>query len=327
MKLLKLGALTSRLPNGVTRTAGRTGFLAKKHSPVILFTAGVVGVVTTVVLASKATLHLDEVLNESTEEQNRVHDAFNDDTGDNKNYNDPDKYKRDIFTIRAATAGKLARLYLPAVIVGMVSIAALTGSHVILTRRNFGLSAAFAGLDKAYHEYRRRVSSEFGEEKERELFYGVETQTVTETVVNEDGTTSVVEKQVKVLNKDAKGLYTFWFDEVNSDNWSREPLQNRVFLNCQLDAANYVLKSRGYLFLNEVLIMLGLDPVPHGQIVGWLHGADQDGTGDGYVDFGFFIANGEVGAMNWINGYSTGVRLDFNVQGNILQKFTEKINK
>ena len=54
--------LMMKLPPAVTRKAGRVALLASKNSPEILFGAGVVGVVGTVVLACRATLKVSDVL-------------------------------------------------------------------------------------------------------------------------------------------------------------------------------------------------------------------------------------------------------------------------
>ena len=48
------------IKNVVTSKVGRQLLVAQKHSPAVLFAAGVVGVVGTVVLASRATLKLNE---------------------------------------------------------------------------------------------------------------------------------------------------------------------------------------------------------------------------------------------------------------------------
>ena len=48
--------------NALTSKVGRQILTARKHSPAILFVAGTVGIVATVVVASRATLKSDEVL-------------------------------------------------------------------------------------------------------------------------------------------------------------------------------------------------------------------------------------------------------------------------
>lgn len=321
MNFLKLSSIASKLPDGVTRAIGAAGLISRKHSPVVLLSAGVVGVVATVVLASKATLEVEQVLTENEKERLWRQAAI--DAKDTQNY-DLDALQRDLNRLKYRTAGQIGRLYAPAVAVGVVSIVCLTGSHWIMTKRNFNLTAAYVGIEEAFKRYRKQVSDELGPEREREFYYGVETKMVKETLA--DG--SVVEREVKVLPKDgAKSPYTFMFCEMNSDEWKPESLSNRTFLNCQQDLANQWLRSRGYVFLNEVLRMLRMDPTPEGQLVGWVWDADKTGAGDGIIDFGIFYANDDAQIQRWINGDASGVRLEFNVDGPIYKHFFEKARK
>ena len=78
---------------------------------------------------------------------------------------------------------------------------------------------------------------------------------------------------------------------------------------------NNLLKSRGYLFLNEVYEALGFPITKAGQVVGWLYRPDNP-NGDNYVDFGIFNLQSEK-ACDFVNGYERSLVLDFNVDGNI----------
>jgi hypothetical protein len=60
------------------------------------------------------------------------------------------------------------------------------------------------------------------------------------------------------------------FDEQRSPNWSPDSDINELFLRCQKNYANDLLKIRGHLFLNDVYDMLGLTRTAKGQLVGWL---------------------------------------------------------
>lgn len=105
--------------------------------------------------------------------------------------------------------------------------------------------------------------------------------------------------------------YTFIFDE-KSAGWVEADESNRFFLLRMQEYAYEKLKAKGYLFLNDVLDMLGLPRTKAGQIIGWLYG--DKSTGDQYVDFGIFKNN----SPKALNG---GIVLNFNVDGNILNRF------
>ena len=86
----------------------------------------------------------------------------------------------------------------------------------------------------------------------------------------------------------------------------------------QQSYATEKLKAQGYLFLNDVYDMLGMRRTKYGQVVGWIY--DENNTiGDNCVDFDLFSSRNE----NFINGNETSVLLDFNVDGNILDRLED----
>jgi len=157
------------IPLAVTRAVGNTTLITKQHSPAILFGVGVVGFGATVVMACKATLKVEEVL---VDAQKTTQDIK---TTQHTNYSDSDR-RQDLAVHYLHTSVRLVRLYGPAVAVGTISVAALTGSHHILSKRNAALTAAYSALAEGFAEYRKRVVKEYGEDKDREFRYGTETR-------------------------------------------------------------------------------------------------------------------------------------------------------
>ncbi len=298
----------SAIKDLVTSKAGIQMLKAQKHAPVILFAAGVTGVVGTVVLACRATLKLDEVLEESEKQINRVNLNY----GIAPNYTE-EMLKRDKAVIVIKTATKIAKMYAPAVVVGVAAIAALTGSHVILTKRYLSTSAALAGAAKALDAYRAKVIDTYGIDKDVEFMYGTEDVEIEE--VGKDG--EVKTKKGKKVGTDSLSQYAVLFDEVNSSEWSKEPNYNQMFIAAQQQYANDRLRTRGYVFLSDVLEGLGLPVTKASRVVGWVAG-----HGDDYIDFGIFKGRLEP-KTRFVNGDEKSVWLDFNVMGNILEIFEE----
>ncbi len=286
------------IKNAVTSKVGRQILFAQKNSPTLLFVGGVAGVVTTTVLACKATLKLDEVLQEAEKDRHLA------ETMDHPMYDEEDR-KSDLFKIKMRTAGKITRLYSPAIAVGVVSVAMLTGSHVALTRRNTAVMAAYTALDRGFKEYRQRVRDEFGDEKDLEFRHG--STTTKELVVASDGTTKEIEH--KVAPPDVPSIYARFFDETSS-SWSRNPGYNQIFLNCQQNYANDLLRARGHVFLNEVYDMLGLERSKAGAVVGWILTKD----GDNFIDFGIYDQDSDR-KRRFVNYDERSILLDFNVDG------------
>lgn len=287
------------IKNGVTSKVARQILVTKKNSPTIMFAGGVVGVVATTVLACKATLKLEEILDDAE----KYHISANE--LQNVKYSEADR-KKDHVLIYIRTVAKVTKLYAPAVGVGVLSIGALTGSHVALTRRNVALTAAYSVLDKGFTEYRARVREEYGIEKEEEIHY----KSLQREVVAKD---EIPSKEIQRLGDSSR--YARFFDEYAKE-WVRNPEYNLVFLKCQQNYANDMLRSRGHIFLNEVYDMLGLERSNAGAVVGWV--ISKDG-GDNYVDFGIFDA-GKERSRAFVNGLETSILLDFNVDGVIYDK-------
>ena len=302
--------------NTMSRSLHRVGFKLKKHSPEILVGAGIVGVVTSGVMACKATTKLDEILEEPKEKIEKIHELMEnpDMVPEGKEYTEEDG-KKDLTIMYTQSALKVAKLYAPAVAVGTISIAAILGGHHILRKRNFALAAAYATIDKGFKEYRGRVIERFGEELDKELKYNLKAKEIEETVVNEDGTETTVKKTVNVANLSDYSDYAKFFDD-GCNGWTKDPEFNLMFLKDQQRYANDLLKSKGHLFLNEVYDMLGIQRTQAGQIVGWIYD-EKHPVGDNFVDFGIYNVYNEAN-RNFVNGYERTILLDFNVDGDIL---------
>lgn len=304
-----------QIVNTMTRSLHRVGFKFKKHSPEILVGAGIVGVVTSGVMACKATTKLDEILEEPKEKIEKIHELMEnpDMVPEGKEYTEEDG-KKDLTIMYVQSAVKVAKLYAPAVILGTASIAAIVGGHHILRKRNVALAAAYATIDKGFKEYRGRVIERFGEELDKELKYNIKAKEIEETIVNEDGTETTVKKTVNVANPSQVSDYARFFDD-GCTGWTKDPEFNLMFLKDQQRYANDLLESRGHLFLNEVYDMLGIPRTTAGAVVGWIYDK-KNPIGDNEVDFGIYDLYDEK-KRDFVNGYERTILLDFNVDGEI----------
>lgn len=285
---------------------GRQILKVQKHSPTLLFGVGVVGFAATVVLACRATLKLEEILEEA---QTDIEKARSLHQSNHPDYSETD-YHKDLTLVYAKAAIKLSKVYGPAILTGIAAISSFTGSHLILNKRNVALTAAYAGLEKAFNEYRKKVVQELGEDRERELRYSA----VEKKFIEKDKSGKEVEKVEKVIDPNSISPYARFFDEL-SPSWSKNPEVNLMFLRCQQNYANDKLHAQGHLFLNEVYDMLGIERTGAGAVVGWVIGKDSDN----FVDFGIYDRNSDVKRM-FVNGYEPGILLDFNVDGVIYDK-------
>ena len=288
--------------NGASRIIGRCGLVASKYAPEILTGVGVVGVVSTAVLASKATLGLSDVVDEAKKDLAAIESVRG-----REDYSEQMRAK-DIAIVYVRTARSVTALYAPTLIAGAITIGCFLGSTKILRSRNAALAAAYKMLDAQYKKYRQRVREDHGDEVERSYHLGAK---LGEVEVIEDGK-AVTLKDETVFDSNSPSVYARFFDETSTE-WERDADYNLTFLKFKQSQLNDKLRQRGHMFLNEVYDELGLKRSTAGQVVGWLY---EEGQGDHYIDFGIYdLFNDRKRAF--VNGVEKSILLDFNVDGPI----------
>ena len=309
--------MKTELISKVSRSLHKAGFKFKKHSPEILAVTGVIGIVTSAVMACKATTKVNDIVDEAKETIDKIHESV----GKGLHTSDGEEYteeiaKKDLTITYVQTGLKFVKLYGPSVALGIASIGCMLGSNHILRKRNIALAAALTNVATSFKEYRGRLVDRFGKDLDRELRFGIKAKEVEETVTDEDGKETTVKKTVEVVDPNtAHSIYSIVFCEGNT-GWTRNAELNKVFLIQQQNYANDKLKMNGILTLNEVYDMVGAPRTAYGQIAGWVY-TDDSSIGDNFVDFGIFDVNNEK-ACDFINGREKSIILDFNCIGNIL---------
>lgn len=121
---------------------------ASKKSPEILTGIGIAGMITTTVLAVKATPKALELIENEKESKKE-------DSDDKPGLN-------------AVEVVKVAwKPYIPAAITGVVSVACLIGASSVSARRNAALATAYQLSTNALTEYKEKVVETIGEKKEK----------------------------------------------------------------------------------------------------------------------------------------------------------------
>ena len=112
-----------------SRMFHRTGLKIKKHSPEILLAGGVVGIVTSSVMACKATLKVNDVLGEAKQQVDTIHEVLeNPEFAEDYSAEDG---KKDLAIVYVQTGIKLVKLYGPSVLLGIASLGCIIGSNRI----------------------------------------------------------------------------------------------------------------------------------------------------------------------------------------------------
>ena len=303
----------------VTRNLHKVGLAVNKRSPEILLVLGIGAGIGAAVLACKATLKVNAVTEKTKENIDTIHEAIESGvTNAGEEYTEQDG-KKDLTIVYAQTGIELAKLYGPAVGLGLLSITSILAGHNIMHKRNVALAAAYTIVDNNFKDYRGRVVERFGKELDRELRYNIKAVEVEETIVDEKGKEKTIKKTIEVteLGLESYSDYAKFFDE-GSAFWSSSPEYNLMFLKRQQDWANKRLRERGYLYLNEVYEQLGIMQTEAGNKVGWVYN-EQNPNGDNAVDFFIYELHRERNRA-FVNGYEAVILLDFNVDGYIDDK-------
>jgi hypothetical protein len=195
----------------------------KRNSSTILTCVGGVGVVATAVMAVKATpkalLLLDKAKKEKGAELTKVE--------------------------KVQTAGLT---YIPAVLVGVSTIACIFGANVLNKRQQAALMSAYALLDNSYKDYKKKVEELYGEDAN---------ERISEEIVKDK-----YEEEEKIEVEDNKQLF---YDDY-SGRYFESTMED--VLRAELEI-NKLLCVCGGAYLNEFYDALGIPPVDYGEHMGW----------------------------------------------------------
>ena len=220
MKLPKLNL--SKVAKNMQHTLG-------KYSPQILTGIGVAGMITTVVLAVKATPKALELIEDKKEEL-------------------------DAGKLTVVDTVKVAwKPYVPAVVTGVLSTVCIIGGNAVGTRRTAALAAAYKISETALHEYKDAIVETVGEEKAKEIKEKV--------AQNKLDKNPVVEKQIIVTNKG-----TFLCYDSLSGRYFQSDIE--TIRKAQNDINDYLF-SEDYASLNMFYDFLGLEHTRLGAELGW----------------------------------------------------------
>lgn len=298
----------------IANSIKRSRMSIEKYSPEILMAAGLVGFGFTLVSVCKATIKAQDLLNNHKETVEHIHEVMESEeyeqAREEGEYTE-ETFRRDLTIATVQTGVKIVKTYAPAMILGIGSAACVLGSHHILRTRNIALAAAYATIDSAFGNYRKRVIDKFGEEIDKEFKYGIKAVEIEETVTDEKGKEKTVKKTVEMVEKPSE--YAKFFD-ASCKGWDKNPEYNLTYLRgVEAHFTNKLKYGReGRVFLNDVYDYLGIDRTKAGQIIGWVYDPENP---DKEIDFGLYKTNRANQAF--VNGYEPVVLLDFNVDGEI----------
>lgn len=211
------------------------------HSPTILTGVSVVAAAATVYAASKASFNLGK----EVEVRNRQELEYNDDPNFVQTPRELAEYLHQ--------SGQWKE-YLPAVGLGLLTVAAIVGSDKIHRNRQAGITAAFALTQRSYLEYREKVIEKLGERKHQQILAEVAQDRVNQELLERPG--DIPDNREKLCYDKFSG---HWFDasEQEIDN-----AENQI---------NSTLVHANFASLADLYSMLGIPITPKDHECGWHH--------------------------------------------------------
>lgn len=206
-----------------------------EHSPEILTGIGIAGMITTTILAVKATPEAMELLDRAKHKKVE--------TGNESNLTA-------VETVKAAW-----KPYVPAVIIGVAATACLIGSTTVSVKRNAALATAYQLSTTALSEYKEKVIETIGEKKERVIHDEMAKDKVEQNPVKPAEV--IITGSGKTLCLDATSGRYFQSDRNRIDKEINK-------LNQRMTGGMEMCIS-----LNEFYDAIGLPQLPMGESLGW----------------------------------------------------------
>lgn len=214
----------------------------KKHSPTILTGVGIAGMITTTILAVQATPKALRLLEEKKAD-----------------ISEPEKLPP-IEAVKAAW-----KVYVPAVLTGILSTVCLIGANSVNQRRGAALAAAYSLSESALKEYREKVVETIGKKKEQAIRDDIAKDRVTANPVRE----------VVVTDRGS----TLCYDSL-SGRYFKSDIET---LRRTVNDLNRRMRDEMFISLNDFYCAVDnpdLSPTKLGDSLGW-------NIDKGYIDLGF----------------------------------------
>jgi ribosomal protein L9 len=207
--------------------------LVSKHSPELLTGLGIAGMITTTVLAVKATPKALDLIEQKREEL----------------YPESTQKLSPAETVKATW-----KCYVPAAVTGVTSVACLIGASSVNARRNAALATAYNLSATALSEYKEKVIETIGEKKE---------QAIRDKVAEEQVKKEPVNNSAIIVTSNGN---TRCFDMATKRRFTSDIEQIKRIVN---ELNRRMINGDDYCSLNDFYYELGLDRCDVGDELGW----------------------------------------------------------
>lgn len=213
----------------LSKVVSDAGMVLKKHSPEILTGLGIAGMISTTVLAVRATPKALRLIEEK-------------------------KYEEEVDELPPIEIVKTTwKCYIPAAVTGVVSTACVIGASSVSARRNAALATAYTISESALREYKDKVVETIGDKKERDIRDAIAKDRIEKDPVEKHEVIITGNGNVRCYDHHAGRYFTSDIDKLKK-------VQNEI---------NDRLIRDSYISLNEFYYAIGLDGTEIGRQLGW----------------------------------------------------------
>lgn len=205
-----------------------------EHSPEILTGLGIAGMITTTILAVKATPKALDLIAEAE---------------DKKNDNGHGEALTKVEVVKVAW-----KPYIPAAVTGVTSVACLVGAGSVNARRNAALATAYNLASNALSEFKEATLETVGEKKEQLIRNKVAEERINKEPANQ-----------AAIIVSGNGN-TRCFDTITKRRFISDIEAIKKIVN---ELNRRMVNGEDYISLNEFYYELGLDGVSVGEDLGW----------------------------------------------------------
>lgn len=244
---------------------------AARHSPEILTGIGIAGMITSTVLAVRATPKALTLIEEEKERQNSCEECT----------------KIDRLT-PVDTLKTVWKCYIPTVATSVVSIACLIGASSVNLKRNTALATAYTLSESALKDYQEKVVETIGERKEKTIRDEVAKAQVEKNPVSN--------QEIIVTNKGDTLCY-----DVISGRYFKSDIDKLKKAENEL---NRRMRDEMYISVNDFYDEIGLPEIGVGDDLGW--NIDR-----GYIDMRFSSQLAEDNTPCLVVGYHVAPKWDY----------------
>lgn len=228
----------------VTKNIG--GFL-KDNSPTILTGMSVAGLISTVGLAIKATPKAFAIKNSYQEDIWNVQDQI--ENGDISE----ESGKKEIRDDKIHLALDICKIYAPAAVSGVVTIACIVGAHSISMKRNAALAALYSISEKSLKEYK---------DKTKEIVGNSKAEKIEDELIKDKLSKNPLGKEYVIETGDGD---TLCYD-VYSGRYFKSDIEK---IKQAINEFNQAMLYENSMSLNDFYGMLNLKHVRLGDNIGW----------------------------------------------------------